>query len=177
MKNVCLIYSMLNIENRIDPLSFHVNIAGIVLWTALYLSLSIHEFPRELFHVHIIFVTMILLFLSNMFCSDTLEGTFDVEMKFKENVENLSTRLCILLITVLFSTSVLSRYKHVPKKVKQHFMSILCMAIVLLLGISSCISIPKKASHVRRLRKYEAMVLNIVIGLISVAFVYMIHYM
>lgn len=168
---------MFELQTVYDPLSVRVNISGILLWTALYFALSIHEVPYDVIYLHSVFGVMVVLFISNIIGSDTNEGSFEVEMKLKENVESLSSRLCILLITVLFSTSVLSRYKHVPRKVKQHFMSILCMAIVLLLGISSCISTPKKASNVRRLRKYEAMLLNISIGLISVAFIYMIHYM
>lgn len=168
---------MFELQTAYDPLSIRVNVCGILLWTALYFALSIHEVPYDVLYLHSIFGVVVLLFVSNIVGSDTSEGTFDVEMKLKENVESLSTRLCILLITVLFSTSVLSSYRHVPKRVKQHFMSILSMAIVLLLGISSCISTPKKASNVRRLRKYEAMILNVAIGLISVAFVYMIHYM
>jgi len=168
---------MFELQTSYDPLSVRVNLCGILLWTALYFALSIHEVPHDVLYLHFIFGVVVTLFLCNIMGSDTNEGSFDVEMKLKENVESLSSRLCILLITVLFSTSVLSRYKHVPRKVKQHFMSILCMAIVLLLGISSCISTPKKASSVRRLRKYEAMVLNIAIGLISVSFIYMIHYM
>lgn len=160
-----------------DLISIKVNVLGMVLWTVLYYSLSIHNIPSEVSYIHNIYFVLLMLFLGNIKLSDNQEASLSVEMKLKDDVENLSSRLCILVVTVLFSTSVLVRYKHVPKKVKQHFMSILCMAIILLLGISSSISTPKNAKHIRTLRKFESMIMNVAIGLIGVAFVYMIHYM
>lgn len=160
-----------------DLISIKVNILGILLWSALYYSLSIHSVPTEVMYIHYLYFVVVMLFLGNIKLSDNQEGSLSVELKLKEDIENLSSRLCILVVTVLFSTSVLVRYKHVPKRVKQHFMSILCMAIILLLGISSSISTPKNAKHIRTLRKFESMIMNVAIGLIGVAFVYMIHYM
>lgn len=167
----------LQIFPSFDGCSLYSNIFGIFLWTFLYIFLKIYTIPSEVNYIHGIYFGILSIYLTNIWMSDTTESSYEREMKLKDDVENLASRLSILIVTVLFSTSVLSKYKHVPERVKQHFMTILSMALVLLLMISSNISTHKKSEPVRKLRKLEAAVLNASVGLIGVSFVYMIHYM
>ena len=160
-----------------DSFSLYTNFFGALLWTSLYIALSIHKIPKEVHYIHGIYFGMMSLFIINIFASDKKESTYEKEMKLKDDVESLANRLSILIITVLFSTSVFVRYKHIPDIIKQHFMTILSMALVLLLMVSSNISIPKQPKNIRQLRKIESVLLNISIGFICLSFVYFIHYM
>jgi len=165
------------ITQSFDLFSMYSNLFGILLWSFLYIFLKIHSIPTEVQYIHGIYFGIIVLFLTNIWSSDNVESTYEKEMKLKDDIENSASKLSIVIITVLFSTSLFARYKHVPKAVKQHFMTILSMALVLLLIVSSNISIKKNPRQIRKLRKLESVFLNTSLGLLCIAFVYMIHYM
>lgn len=163
---------------RFHAFSLYVNVIGILLWTILYILLELHKIPEQVQYIHAIYFTMLAIFIHNIYNSDnTGDSSYENEMKIKDDVENLSIRLCVLIATVLFSTSIFDRFKYIPKNIKQHFMTILSTAMIILLMVSSSINIPKQAKYVRRLRKFESVLMNISIGFISVAFMLMIHYL
>lgn len=163
----------------IHSFSLYTNLFGICLWTFLYgVFLKLYELPSDLFHIHTLFFILVGIFCANILNSDNRgESTYENEMKLKDDVESLSSKLCVLIATILFSTSLLMKYKTISSKVKQRFIAILTTSLILLLLISSSINIPKTALKVRQLRKIESVLLNNAIGLICVAFVYIIHYL
>ena len=163
---------------NIHMYSLYVNVIGIIVWTILYFYfLQLHQLPTELQYIHYLSFTMVGLLLENIINSDNRgESSFEIEMKLKDDVETLSSKLIILIATVLFSTSLLMKYR-LPKNVKQTFMTILTTSMIILLLISSSINTPKTALKVRQLRKIESVFLNIAVGLICVAFLYVVHYL
>ena len=50
---------MFELQTSYDPLSVRVNLCGILLWTALYFALSIHEVPHDVLYLHSIFGVVI----------------------------------------------------------------------------------------------------------------------
>ena len=163
---------------NIHMYSLYVNVVGIIVWIVLYFHfLKLHQLPKDLQYIHYASFVIIGLFVTNIMNSDTRgESSFDVEMKLKDDVETLSSKLIILIATVLFSTSLLMKYK-LTKEVKQTFMTILTTAMIILLLIASSINTPKTAVKVRQLRKIESVFMNIAVGLICVAFLYIVHYL
>lgn len=165
------------LREQVDHYSVYVNVFGIAMWILLYVSLGIHMFPKELNYIHVTFGVVIALFLFNGWHCDDRVASLDTEMKMKDDVENVSARLCLLVATALFSTTAIDKLKTVPKKVKHNFMKLMSVAIVLLLSVAVNVSTPKKAEKVRKLRKLEAVLMNLAIALIVVSFVSMFHYL
>lgn len=158
--------------------SLYVNVIGIIAWIVLYFYfLKLHQLPPELQYIHYVSFALIGLLVANIMNSDNRgESSFEIEMKLKDDVETLSSKLIILIATVLFSTSLLMKHK-LSKSVKQTFMTILTTSMIILLLISSSINTPKTALKVRQLRKIESVFMNIAVGLICVAFLYVVHYL
>lgn len=165
------------LTEQLHPYSIHINAIGIVAWVLLYFYLGIHLFPKELNYIHIVFGAFVAILMFNGWHCDDKDSTLDTEMKMKDDIESVSARLCLLVATALFSTSAIEKYKGVPKQVKHNFMKILSVAIVILLGISMNISTPKKAEKIRKMRKLEAVFMNISIALIIIAFMSVFHYL
>ena len=154
-----------------DKPSIFINCIGIVFWIFIWSRCDLFAKVKTIPFLKYMFFLLITIVLLNLYNSDSVEGTYDEEVRKLNSVESHAKTLCTLVITVSLCTRMMSH--SLDKHVISTFYYLMILATISTSIVLFDYSIPKDASKVRQLRKIESIFVNYatIFTIMSVIFV------